>query len=112
VAASVGAVVLGMILMQWPAWRLTWNAGGVSTRGSQETVIHPVVGNGRVVWMPVPTADEHVVEVFDTAGLPMATTVANPPYALPSATGWVRIVATRYGHPVGASPLVALTSAR
>ncbi|MDP3716358.1 MAG: CHAT domain-containing protein [Acidobacteriota bacterium] len=108
-AAAAGVAVI--LVMPWPAGSLGLQSGGEVDRGATGASIEPIVSHDRLVWMPVPSADEHIVEVFDATGLPIGPATTTPsPFAIPATTadGWIRVEARRQGELLARSALVRL----
>jgi len=107
--AGAVLVVVALILQPWPARYSRWPAGPAADRGGARATLVPTISGHRVSWSPVKGADEHRVELFDVAGVPIASPIAaTPPFDLPAAAtdGWLRVEARQHGQPLARSALI------
>lgn len=114
VLAGAGVAGVALVLQTRPARIPAWDAGMLPDRGSIESAFAITVEGGRLGWSPVEGADEHVVDMYDTAGVPVGAPVAaTSPFVPPvsAAGGWVRIEARRHHQPLARSPLIGFPGA-
>jgi CHAT domain-containing protein len=106
---SAGLAVVAFTLPTWPNPSPRWDSAVRSGAGLER--LTAAIDAGRVIWSPLAAADEHFVEVYDEAGLPVGPPkAAASPFILPAAPGggWIRIEARRRGRPIARSALISL----
>jgi hypothetical protein len=108
--AGCGLAAAALVLYPWPADYPGSAAASRAGRAVTQPALAASVDGDRLAWSPVPGADEHQVEVYDAAGLPVdAPVTATAPYVLPqTAGGWVRINARHGGQTMPRSKLIRL----
>jgi hypothetical protein len=101
------------MLLPWPVRYARLDGDPRSSRGGAESALTPSIDGGRLIWSPAAGAEEHVIEIYDGAGTPIAAPIAaTSPYLLPrTAGGWVRVEARTHGRIVARSTLIALPGA-
>ena len=108
---GVGLAIVAITVQLWPARYTGLGAGMRADRGGTLAALATTVGGGRVSWSPVVGADEHLVEMYDDAGVPAGTPIAaTSPFVLPVGTAghWIRIEARHQRQPLARSTLVRL----
>lgn len=109
--AAAGLMVVAASLQLWPGRQARWNNSLPVARAASDTALAltPTVVGTRLHWSKVAGADEHWVEVYDHEGVPLGSTAAAaPPFALPAASGWIRVEARRHGRSLSRSALLPL----
>ncbi|MEO8678851.1 MAG: CHAT domain-containing protein [Vicinamibacterales bacterium] len=109
--AGGGLAIIAIALQPWPSRYQLSTTGARADRGDAQLSFTPVIGNGQVTWSPVAGADEHLVQVYDDAGVPVgAPTAATSPFVLPRTTagGWLRIEARDHSQLITRSTPIAL----
>ena len=101
------------ITLQWLPEPVSYaDEESLVSRGTGERGIVPFVASNRVVsWPSVKAADEHVVELFNDAGVPIGSAKAETaPYTLPASPGatWFRIGARHDGRVLARSALLRI----
>jgi len=95
----------------WPAETVLLNDSRAS-RGVQDVKLAPFIASkGVVSWHSIAGADEHIVELFTDAGVPIgAANAQTAPYTIPetSNAAWVRIAARRDGQSLSQSQLMRI----
>jgi hypothetical protein len=112
-AALVGGTlaIVGIALQPWPSRYPAATAGPQAERGDARATLTPTIAGGRITWPPIVGANEHIVELFDAAGLPVGSpSAAVSPLMVPNRTegGWIRIEARRNGQLLARSTLIRL----
>ena len=108
--AGVGLAIVA-VLLQSPLGRDgRIDMASQEDRGSARIALAAAIDRDRLTWLQLPGADEHIVEIYDEAGLPVGSPqAATSPFAVPSTAsgGWIRIEARDHGRPLTRA-LVAL----
>jgi CHAT domain-containing protein len=108
-AASILFAATAMTLQQWPIRDSLVAGASLASRGAEDASIAPLIASNTITWPAVTRADEHVVELFDDAGMPAGPErITTSPFTLPSTpqAAWVRVSARRAGQDVAHSPLM------
>ena len=110
--ASVIIAVAALALQLWPTQYALAGEGSLTSRGSAESALKPFLASSGVVsWPSIKGADEHVVELFTDAGVPIGR--AQPqasPFTIPQAAhaAWIRIAARKDGQALAESSLIRI----
>lgn len=110
--ASMIVAAAALTLQLWPSRYALSNPESLASRGSSESSLKPFVAStGVVSWPSIKGADEHIVELFDAAGVPVGAAKAQTsPFTIPPASSatWIRVAARKDGASLAESPLLRI----
>jgi CHAT domain-containing protein len=110
-SASVVLAAAAVTLQLMPARTLAIDSHSLASRGAAVASLTPMIAGPVVTWPAVAGVDEHVVQLFDDAGMPAGPErIAVSPFTLPkSAATWIRVAARRNGQDVAHSALMRVS---
>jgi len=110
--ASIVIAIAALTLQVWPAQNVRADTASLASRGAAESPLKPFLAStGVLSWPSIKGADEHIVELYSDAGVPIGAAKAQvSPFTIPQGSNadWIRVVARKDGQSLAESPLMRI----